>query len=239
MSKKRIAVDQDNVIADLLTEWVRRYNLDYNDNLKPQDINSWNWHHLTKPECQEKLYTYMDDPELFLNLPVMEDSQEVLEEMNKQFDIYIVTAPFNINNAKPKYDWLSMHFPFLDPDKFVFTRDKSIIAADYLIDDKPKNLESFGGGKVLFDAPHNRLETGYFRVHNWQDLRKYFLKEHLAFNTFDKVRIVETEYTKQFLPKEIGEPAWILKQTEGEFDYMVHLNNKEIVLLTEQDIEKY
>ena len=42
------------------------------------------------------------------------------------------------------------HFPFLDEEKFVFTRDKSIVKACYMIDDKPKNLENFGGKESRF-----------------------------------------------------------------------------------------
>ncbi|MCM3257043.1 5'-3'-deoxyribonucleotidase [Paenibacillus lautus] len=175
MSKKRLAVDQDNVIADLLFEWVRRYNNDFNDNLKPEQINSWNWHGLCKPECGSNIYTYMDDPDLFLNLPVMEGSQETLKELSNIYDIYIVTAPFNLNNVVPKYEWLKKHFPFLDEDKFVFTRDKSIIRAEYLIDDKPSNLETFRGNQILYTAPHNLNEERFYRVNNWIDVREILL----------------------------------------------------------------
>jgi 5'(3')-deoxyribonucleotidase len=56
--KKRIAFDQDQVLADLLTEWVSRYNTEYNDNLRPEDIKNWNWHNLVKPECGKKIYNH-------------------------------------------------------------------------------------------------------------------------------------------------------------------------------------
>ncbi|MFB5759001.1 5' nucleotidase, NT5C type [Paenibacillus medicaginis] len=173
--KEILAVDQDNVIADLVAEWVRRYNEDYNDNLKPEDINAWNWSHLCKPECGDKIYEYMDDPTLFESLSVIENSQEVLKELNYTYGIYIVTSPFNLNNIVPKYKWLKKHFSFLDEDKFVFTRDKSIIAADYLIDDKPKNLENFRGKKMLFTAPHNSNEDRFYRVNNWEEIRETLL----------------------------------------------------------------
>lgn len=183
MNKKRLAVDQDNVIADLVAEWVRRYNYDYSDNLKPEQINAWNWDHLCKPNCGKKIYDYMDDPELFANLPVIENSQEVLLELTHTYDIYIATAPFNINNVVPKNNWLLKHFPFLDTDKFVFTRDKSIIHTDYLLDDKPSNLEGFIGNKILFSAPHNTNENRFERVNNWLEVREYFkLEEMIEYN---------------------------------------------------------
>lgn len=237
--KKRIACDMDQVLGDIMSPWLEQYNKDYDYYLSPEDITVWNWHELTHPDCQKKIYDYLDNPDLFRRLPVMEGSQEVLELLNYKYEIYIVSAVYNPINIPPKVEWLREHYPFLDEEKFVFTRDKSIIAADYLIDDKPSNLKTFRGGKVLFDAPHNRSVDDYYRAINWYDLKKFFLKEHLQFNTFDKVRIIDTGYTRETVPKEIGEPAWILKQTEGEFDYMVHLNNKKIALLTEFDIEKF
>ncbi|MNH75622.1 putative 5'(3')-deoxyribonucleotidase [compost metagenome] len=238
MSKKRIAVDQDGVIADLLTEWVGRYNYDYNDNIKPNQVTAWNWSHICKPECGNKIYSYMDDPDLFESLPVINYSQEVLQELNDIYDIYIVTAPFNMNNVAAKHSWLRRHFPFLDPDKFVFTRDKGIVRANYLIDDKPSNLDDFLGDKLLFSAPHNQTESRFYRVNNWQDIRRYFLKEHLEFNTFDKARLVENEHTKLHHYDQIGKSVDILKRIEGEFDYMVMMANGKVDYIKAKDIEK-
>jgi len=170
----RIAIDQDQVLADLLSEWLRRYNNDYNDNLKKEQVNHWNWHDLVKPECGKKIYDYLDDPDLFESLPVIEDAQEVVKELSEKFDIFIVTAPWNMNNVIPKYKWLKKHFSFLDDRNFVFTRNKSIIDAEWLIDDKPSNLDDFAGSCILFDAPHNRDVTKYMRVLNWEEVREYF-----------------------------------------------------------------
>lgn len=172
--RQRIAVDQDNVIADLLTEWLYRYNNDYNDNLTKEQVTMWNWHSLTKPECGEKIYDYLDDPDLFLNLPVIEHSQEVLETLNHYYDIYIVTSPFNFNNIVPKAKWLEKHFPFIPRERYVFTRDKSIIKASALIDDKPKNLETFEGLRVLFTAPHNKTERRFVRADNWGRIKDIY-----------------------------------------------------------------
>lgn len=173
--KKRIAIDQDQVMADIMSPWLDKYNDEYGDSLKPQDITQWNWHGITHADCQEKIYTYLDDPDLFLNLPVMEGSQEVIEELNHMYDVFIVTAAFNPLNIPSKYQWLKKHFPFLDEEKFVFTRDKSVILADYLIDDKPKNLETFQGNQILYSAPHNLKEDRFYRVNNWEDVRETLL----------------------------------------------------------------
>ena len=41
MKKLTIAVDVDDVVADLITEWLKRYNHDYNDTKTPADITQW------------------------------------------------------------------------------------------------------------------------------------------------------------------------------------------------------
>ena len=172
--KKRLAIDMDQVICDLLTVWIDRYNNDYGDNLKKEDITEWNWHHLTKPECGKKVYEYLDDQNMFENLPVIEGSQEVVKELSEKYEILIVTAPWNVYNVIPKYKWLKKHFAFIDERNYVFTRNKSLVKADWLIDDKAKNFEGFVGQGLLYDAPHNKNENRYPRMKNWEEIRNYF-----------------------------------------------------------------
>jgi 5'(3')-deoxyribonucleotidase len=57
----------------------------------------------------------------------------------------------------------------------VFCGDKSIILADYLIDDNLRQLSKFRGEGILYTAPHNVNETRYPRVNNWEDVRTMFL----------------------------------------------------------------
>ncbi len=55
-----------------------------------------------------------------------------------------------------KYAWLQRHFPFLTPSHYVFCGTKSILRADYLIDDNPRQLRAFSGQGLLFTATHNK-----------------------------------------------------------------------------------
>jgi 5'(3')-deoxyribonucleotidase len=56
----------------------------------------------------------------------------------------------------------------------VFCGNKSILRADYLIDDLPRNLERFEGQGILYSAPHNLSVPGYVRVENWHEVATYF-----------------------------------------------------------------
>lgn len=172
--RQRLAVDMDGVIADLHPEWVRRYNEDYNDNLKPSDITHWNWHDICDPRCGKKLYDYLDSQELFENLPVMKDSQDILYRLSKRYEIFIITSPFNRRNVLPKWNWLEKHFGFISEDNYVFTKNKGIANANWLIDDKPSNFNEFCGVGLLYDAPHNHAENDYKRLFSWKDVGMYF-----------------------------------------------------------------
>ena len=63
MTKLTVAVDVDDVCADLLTEWLYRYNLEYEDNLTVADVDRWDLSEQVKPECGKKIYNYLRDPE--------------------------------------------------------------------------------------------------------------------------------------------------------------------------------
>jgi 5'(3')-deoxyribonucleotidase len=69
---------------------------------------------------------------------------------------------------------VSRHFPFIAPSRIVFCGDKSIIDADYLIDDQPRHFARFKGRALLFSAPHNAADTRYERVGSWADVRMRF-----------------------------------------------------------------
>ena len=69
-------------------------------------------------------------------------------------------------------------FPFIPASHFVFCGDKTIVDADYLIDDQPRHLRSFHGTGILFSAPHNRKETGCCRVESWKEIRQLLLEGH-------------------------------------------------------------
>jgi 5'-nucleotidase len=79
------------------------------------------------------------------------------------------------NSFGPKYRWLRRHFPFIPPTHYVFCGDKSILRADYLIDDTFRHFERFQGKGILFSAPHNAKVTGYHRVAGWREIEQFFL----------------------------------------------------------------
>jgi len=56
----------------------------------------------------------------------------------------------------------------------VFCSNKSILNADYLIDDNARHFEHFRGEGLLFSAPHNKHVTGFRRVESWLEIERMF-----------------------------------------------------------------
>jgi len=69
-----IAVDVDGVIVDLVTPWLRRYNLDYNDDLTPESIQDWEVDKFVKIECGERIYKYIENPDIYYEALPIKDS---------------------------------------------------------------------------------------------------------------------------------------------------------------------
>jgi len=99
-----------------------------------------------------------------------------MQRLQKNYEVYIATAAMEVPTSfEQKYRWLGKHFPFIPPSHIVFCGDKSILLADYLIDDNPRQLKLFKGEGILYSSPHNVDVTGYKRVKDWLDVEKLFL----------------------------------------------------------------
>lgn len=175
---KRVAIDMDEVLADTLAEHLTRYNRDHGEAITKADLEGkWLWD-IVSIDRHERLEGYLRSEDFFEDLPVIADSQRVLRAMVERYEIFIATSAMEFPNSfGPKYRWLRRHFPFLEPRHFVFCGDKSILKADYLIDDQPRQLRAFAGMGILFTAPHNMGVNGFHRVNSWADVERLFLVE--------------------------------------------------------------
>lgn len=174
----RIAVDMDEVIADALSEHILRYNNMFEAKLEPSHFHGKHFNQVIPPEHHDKAISLVHTRDFFADLPVMPDSQRVLQKLCSDHEVYITTAAMEVPHSfDAKYQWLLKHFPFISPMNFVFCGDKSIIKADYLIDDNARHFKRFSGTGILFDAPHNRNVSGFRRVHNWMEVEDVFARE--------------------------------------------------------------
>jgi 5'-nucleotidase len=172
---RRICVDMDEVMADTLAEHLRRYNQAFEEEITPDDLAGKGLWEVAPLDRQTELRAFLDAEDFFEDLALMPGAQQVLKGLSVRFEVFIATQAMSVpNSLGPKYRWLQRHFSFIPPTHYVFCGDKSILRADYLIDDLPRNLERFQGQGILFTAPHNLTATGFVRVKDWQQVAEYF-----------------------------------------------------------------
>ena len=175
---KRIAVDMDEVLADALGELIRRYNREFSEHLTVESMWGQWMVNVLPPSRQDRLMAYLQEEDFFEDLDVIPDSQRVLERLSRQNEVFIATAAMEFPKSfGPKYRWLQRHFPFLSPSRYVFCGDKSILHADYLIDDMPRHFDRFQGQGLLFTAAHNARVQGQVRMNNWLQIEKLFFPD--------------------------------------------------------------
>ena len=122
------------------------------------------------------VWSFLFKPNFFGTAKVMEGSQKIIEELNKNYEVFIVSSAMEFPQSLPeKFQWLAKHFSFIKWQQIIFCGSKKLIKGDIMIDDHIKNLEFFDGKKILFTAPHNALITGYTRANNWNEVAELLL----------------------------------------------------------------
>jgi 5'-nucleotidase len=169
---KSIAVDMDNVIADVESHYITWYESALGVKISKADM-------MGKPELsafdnREAAEQFLYTPGFFRTVPLMPGAQETLQRLNKDYDIYIVSAAMQFpQSLKEKLEWLDEYFPFISWKKIIFCGDKSKINTDLMIDDHLKNLNSFKGKGILFTACHNISLNYPARLNSWSEAERY------------------------------------------------------------------
>lgn len=173
---KRIAIDMDEVIADFNSKMVPRFNQRFAKSITHDDLDGHTIEQLF-PELKSDITIMIGESGFFADLSVIVDSQSVIKQLSERYDIFITTAAMEFPGSfTAKFLWLEKHFPFIDPMNIVFCGNKSILHADYLIDDNARHFKGFCGEGLLFSAPHNAQVEGFRRVNNWQEIAALFLR---------------------------------------------------------------
>ncbi|KAA6430316.1 5'(3')-deoxyribonucleotidase [Rufibacter glacialis] len=167
----------DEVMADPIEKFINLYNQDFALDLKLEALHGKEIYEAVPPEHSDKVWEYINAEGFFRDLTVIPDSQEVIKALTEKYEVFIVSAGMEFRNSLiDKFDWLQDHFPFISWRNYVLCGDKSIIGADIMIDDRPKNLITFSGErKLLFTSPHNVNILEFERVSTWQEVAEKLL----------------------------------------------------------------
>lgn len=169
-------VDMDEVFADTYNAHIELYNEKYQENLDIKTCLGKEVWQSVPEDRQLGVKNHARTDGFFRGLRPIKDSQEILRELSKKYDLYVASAAMQFpNSLREKSDWLDEYFPFIHWKNRILCGHKHILRGDILIDDRSYNLESFNGRKILFSSPHNSNTTGFERVDNWKEVADLLL----------------------------------------------------------------
>ena len=158
----------DGVLADVYKQFIAMEEKDSGVKIDPATLVG-----KEEYEAFKNGRKHVNSKGFFLNAPLMENAIEALEILNKNYDVFIVSAAMEFpGSLVEKYEWLRIHFPFITWQQIVFCGSKAVIRGDVMIDDHYKNLDNFKGQAILFTQPHNdgHSDRGHTRVDSWNDI---------------------------------------------------------------------
>ena len=109
--RKTIALDMDEVIADVTPKFLELYEEKFGRRLAPEEYQGKKIYQIEGAlEIRDRLF----EKGFFRDLAVIEGSQEGVQKLMEHYDVYITTAAQEFRNClEDKYDWLEEHFPFI------------------------------------------------------------------------------------------------------------------------------
>lgn len=172
---KRLIIDMDDVMADATGQFLHYYEKEFGVRIDRSVLNGkGEGEGFPENHSVVSKFPYRDN--FFRTMSVNENCQEVMEKINRKFDLFIVSAAMKFpQSLSEKLQWIKEHFPFLTWKQIVFCGSKTIVYGDYMIDDLVYNLEHFNGEKFIFTAPHNIHLNHFNRLNNWKEVGERFL----------------------------------------------------------------
>ena len=181
MNKLKIAVDLDGVIWDIMGVFTDIYNRLYKENVKPEDVDQWNFF----PEDRWEVVYPLVLPRI-MEYPILDEYiPTYLFYMNKVHDVSIVTKeqnPIGVMEAKLRTLDIVKGREYDKILKLDITDSKLNYPFNIYIDDYPgmaENMDKYLGKLLLFyDQPWNRKNTyinpgNVIRVKEWKDILSF------------------------------------------------------------------
>ena len=164
-------IDMDEVIADAYQAHMDIYHNEYGTSFTKEQCSGKEFWRMVPEAHQASVKEHANRIGFFKDLAVIPDSQEVIRELFKKYQVYIASAAMQFPySLKEKSDWLDEFFPFIPWQHRILCGHKHILKGDILIDDRSYNLDKFEGRRLLFTSPHNTNTKDFERVSTWKEI---------------------------------------------------------------------
>jgi 5'(3')-deoxyribonucleotidase len=166
-----IAFDLDAVLTHtFVEEWLKQYHQYGGECVNINTLDSYEFsERVENPELLFNLVTCPLLSKWVIDLPITENAVTTLKWLNKNSNIYIVSAT-PLTSVENKVKWIHNNLPFIDDDQIVFMKDKYRFDADILIDDSADNvLEFVDFGMKIGKERHGILYTQPWNAYMYDD----------------------------------------------------------------------
>lgn len=144
-----IVCDVDDVVLDLSTEWYRRYNAEFGDDLTRARVKTWDTHLYVKPECGKQIFKYLQDPDLYDNVQAVEGAVAGIAQLRAwghQVTFATRCTYGMVDQKARRLEQLGFITPDPHgglPDELVVISKKNLLRGDLLIDDGAHNIKAW------------------------------------------------------------------------------------------------
>ena len=195
--KKDILVDVDEVIV--FSGFVEAVNDFMGTNYVIDDFTEYYIDEVAIPKDKmDEFNKFLNNRNLYDYAEILPGAIETLEELNKEYNIYLLTSCVNEANLDgcgrvfmDKYNFLRKNLPFINPKQFIFTGSKGLFKAYAKIDNLLENFNSDEEVeiKILFPSYHNKditdeelkekgvIRAGFDWRTGWEEVKKLLLKK--------------------------------------------------------------
>lgn len=195
--KKDILVDVDEVIV--FSGFVEAVNDFMGTNYVIDDFTEYYIDEVAIPKDKmDEFNKFLNNRNLYDYAEILPGAIETLEELNKEYNIYLLTSCVNEANLDgcgrvfmDKYNFLRKNLPFINPKQFIFTGSKGLFKAYVKIDNLLENFNSDEEVeiKILFPSYHNKditdeelkekgvIRAGFDWRTDWEEVKKLLLKK--------------------------------------------------------------
>lgn len=186
MRKPKIILDCDDVLFNTNEVALEHQNKKYGTSYSIEDLSKWG---LTGNEILDERLKLFSDPNFVKSQPLYPGAKKFVEELCSFADVSFATAvPPRCMSARAERIIEEFDVP---AEKVIIASDKSLLQADYLLDDSAKNIEnSSAKHPVLFRRPWNYSISGITSVSKYEDFICFvkYVEGRTPFKGIDKDR---------------------------------------------------
>ena len=188
MDSKRtvIAFDMDDVLVDLLDEWVYALNLINRGqpDVKTEEITDWDISQFFPELSKKDIFSILESPFFWYRVKSKPNVEETINHLKGLGYRVVVATASHIKTIQSKIEnCLFRLYDCFDDNDIIMIQDKSLLKADYLIDDNPDNFKGFTGVRILMDSPHNQNPPPYSFDYRIKDISEciQYIEHHESY----------------------------------------------------------